>query len=88
MASLTFRSAGGIATATINLYSPKSTGAQMLRAIIAILIALLPAHARAEARIALLIGNKDYKPGVGALINPFNDIRMSGRRLRPLGSRY
>jgi hypothetical protein len=32
--------------------------------------------ARAEKRIALLIGNKDYKPGVGALVNPLNDIRI------------
>jgi hypothetical protein len=31
----------------------------------------LPA-ALAEKRIALLIGNKDYKPGVGALVNPLN----------------
>ena len=27
-----------------------------------------------EKRVALLIGNKDYKAGVGALTNPLNDI--------------
>jgi hypothetical protein len=32
----------------------------------------------AGKRIALLIGNRDYKPGVGALINPLNDIRLVG----------
>jgi uncharacterized caspase-like protein len=29
-----------------------------------------------------LIGNKDYKAGVGALANPFNDIRIVGEALR------
>jgi hypothetical protein len=42
----------------------------MLRVIVILLLALLPATAHAEKRIALLIGNKDYKPGVGALVNP------------------
>jgi hypothetical protein len=42
---------------------------------------------RAEKRIALLIGNKDYKAGVGTLTNPLNDIRIvgegaAGRRVR------
>jgi hypothetical protein len=39
----------------------------------------------AEKRIALLIGNKDYKPGVGALVNPLNDVRVrsaEGHRVR------
>ena len=31
---------------------------------------------QAEGRIALLIGNKDYKPGVGALVNPLNDVQV------------
>jgi uncharacterized caspase-like protein len=35
----------------------------------------------AGMRIALLIGNRDYKPGVGALINPLNDIRLVGQAL-------
>jgi hypothetical protein len=40
---------------------------------------VLPASAwaQAEKRIALLIGNKDYKPSLGALINPLNDTRQS-----------
>jgi len=40
-------------------------------------LAAAPA-ALAEKRIALLIGNKDYKPGVGALVNPLNDVRGLG----------
>jgi hypothetical protein len=32
-----------------------------------------------KKRIALLIGNKDYKAGVGALRNPLNDIREALR---------
>ena len=35
------------------------------------------ALAHAEKRIALLIGNKDYKAGVGSLTNPLNDIPSS-----------
>ena len=52
----------------------------MVRVAIALmmLLVLVPsaAWAQAEKRIALLIGNKDYKPGVGALVNPHNDVRI------------
>ncbi|MFZ4806322.1 MAG: SUMF1/EgtB/PvdO family nonheme iron enzyme [Hyphomicrobiaceae bacterium] len=41
-------------------------------------------HAQ-EKRIALLIGNKDYKPGVGALVNPLNDVRVVGDALKAVG---
>jgi Caspase domain len=41
--------------------------------------------AQAEKRIALLIGNKDYKPGVGALVNPLNDVRVIGDALKVVG---
>jgi Caspase domain len=41
----------------------------------------LPAHARAEAKIALLIGNKAYDPSVGVLKNPHNDIAVVGDAL-------
>jgi hypothetical protein len=52
----------------------------MLRAaFIVLLIALLPSHARAEAKIALLNGNQGYSTAVGTLKNPFNDIAR-GRR--------
>jgi uncharacterized caspase-like protein len=44
-----------------------------------------PATSLAEKRIALLIGNKDYKAGVGALVNPFNDIRVVGQALKTVG---
>ena len=41
--------------------------------------------ALADKRIALLIGNKDYKPGVGALGNPLNDVRVIGDALKAVG---
>jgi uncharacterized caspase-like protein len=48
---------------------------------------MLPAtaFAQAEKRIALLIGNKDYKVGVGSLTNPLNDIRIVGDALKSGG---
>ena len=39
----------------------------------------------AQERIALLIGNQDYKPGVGKLTNPLNNIRLVGSSLRKIG---
>ena len=47
-------------------------------------LAAVPA-AQAEKRIALLIGNKDYRPGVGALVNPLNDIRIVSGALNAVG---
>jgi caspase domain-containing protein/sulfatase-modifying factor enzyme 1 len=46
---------------------------------------LLPSVALAEKRIALLIGNKDYKPGAGALLNPLNDVRVVSDALKAVG---
>lgn len=40
------------------------------------------AFTQTEKRIALLIGNKDYKPGVGALTNPLNDMVERYKRSR------
>jgi len=59
----------------------------MCAGVFAIALLLLPTalHAQAEKRIALLIGNKDYKPGVGALTNPLNDIRIVGEALKAIG---
>jgi tol-pal system protein YbgF len=58
----------------------------MLRAaVIVLLIALLPSPLRAEARIALLIGNQHYNPKVGLLRNPHDDIALVGAALKPLG---
>ena len=51
-----------------------------------VFLTLAAAHiALAEKAIALLIGNKDYKPGVRALVNPLNDIRIVGEALRAVG---
>ena len=41
-------------------------------------------HAQ-EKRTALLIGNKDYKAGIGALTKPLNDIRIVGEALKAVG---
>jgi uncharacterized caspase-like protein len=58
----------------------------LLRLLISLLfVPLMTCVAHSEARIALLIGNKDYKPGVGALINPHNDVRIVGNALKAIG---
>jgi len=41
--------------------------------------------ALAQKRIALLIGNQEYKPGVGQLKNPLNDVRIVGEALKEIG---
>ena len=58
-----------------------------VRVVVAIVLLFLPTalHAQAEKRIALLIGNKDYKAGVGTLTNPLNDIRVVGEALKAVG---
>jgi hypothetical protein len=48
-----------------------------------VLLAWSPAHA--EKRVALVIGNKDYKASVGPLTNPLNDIRLVSNALRSVG---
>jgi len=53
--------------------------------IIALLILPTIAVAQAEERIAPLIGNRDYKPGVGSLTNALNDIRNVSDARRPRG---
>src|SRR5262249_42686215 len=59
---------------------------KMLRAaVIVFLIALLPARALADARIALLIGNQAYNSKVGPLRTPHDDITLVGAALRSLG---
>ena len=65
----------------------RGTLAMWVRVAVAIVLLLLPTalHAQAEKRIALLIGNKDYKAGVGSLTNPLNDIRIVGEALKAVG---
>jgi|SRR6516225_2655121 len=53
-------------------------------ALVLLTLAIAPA-APTEKRIALMIGNKDYKPGVGALVNPFNDVRVMAEALKAVG---
>jgi formylglycine-generating enzyme required for sulfatase activity len=56
-----------------------------MRLLLTLLLLLVPSISHAEKRIALLIGNKDYKSGVGALTNPLNDIRIVGDALKAVG---
>ena len=60
-----------------------------VRAYFAILLLVLPttALAQTEKRTALLIGNKDYKAGVGMLTNPLNDIRIASHALKSVRNR-
>jgi formylglycine-generating enzyme required for sulfatase activity len=48
-----------------------------------VLVAVSPAYA--EKRVALVIGNKDYKASVGPLTNPLNDIRLVSNALKSVG---
>jgi|SRR5262245_23359411 len=40
---------------------------------------------KSEKRIARLIGNRDYRAGVGSLSNPLNDVRIVGAALKSVG---
>jgi uncharacterized caspase-like protein len=54
-------------------------------AVIVLLIALFPSQARADGRIALLIGNEAYATEIGRLANPHNDVALLERTLKGLG---
>jgi formylglycine-generating enzyme required for sulfatase activity len=54
-------------------------------AVIVLLIVLLPSPARAEGRIALLIGNEAYGNEIGRLANPHNDVALLEQALKGLG---
>ena len=49
------------------------------------MLAMAPANAQGEKRIALLIGNQAYNAKVGQLKNPHNDVSLVGAALRSLG---
>jgi Caspase domain len=58
----------------------------VVRAAVALLLLIVvSAAARAEARFALLIGNQSYDPSVGVLRNPHNDIALVGDALKKQG---
>jgi uncharacterized caspase-like protein len=57
----------------------------MLRAAVIFLLITLPAHAWAEARIALLIGNQAYASEIGRLANPHNDVALLETALKAIG---
>ena len=54
-------------------------------AVILLLLVLSPAHALAEARIALLIGNEAYASDIGRLANPRNDVALLEQTLKVVG---
>jgi uncharacterized caspase-like protein len=54
-------------------------------AILAVGLLVAASMAYAEKRVALVIGNKDYKASVGPLANPLNDIRLVGDALKSVG---
>jgi uncharacterized caspase-like protein len=54
-----------------------------LAAVAPLLAATAPAHAAAGSRVALVIGNANYK--IGALKNPVNDAKAVATTLRNLG---
>src|SRR5215470_18998909 len=49
------------------------------------LILLIAAPARAEKRVALVIGNKEYKASIGPLVNPINDAHLVAEALKSVG---
>jgi hypothetical protein len=58
----------------------------MVRAgIVLLLLALLPAAAQAEKRIALLIGIQSYTSEIGRLANPHENIAMLEQTQKGLG---
>src|SRR5262249_29650800 len=66
---------------------PEIHGAlHMVRAaVVFLMLGLVPAHARAEGRIALLIGNEAYPSEIGRLTNPRNDVALLEGALKDLG---
>jgi uncharacterized caspase-like protein len=58
---------------------------RLVAAILGLLLLVAISPVRAEKRIALVIGNKDYRASVGPLANPLNDIRLVGDALRSVG---
>src|SRR5262245_21415530 len=50
-----------------------------------LLVLMLPSMARAEKRLALLIGNQGYAPAIGTLANPHNDVALLEWTLKGLG---
>ena len=55
------------------------------RLLICFAVLAFASPALAAKRIALLIGNQDYRRGVGKLVNPLNDIKLVGDALRKVG---
>jgi uncharacterized caspase-like protein len=57
-----------------------------LAGIVLFLMALLPLEAAADTgRVALVMGNGNYGPEIGALRNPANDAKLMARTLKQLG---
>jgi formylglycine-generating enzyme required for sulfatase activity len=59
--------------------------AMVRAAVIAVFVVFLALHARAEGRVALLIGNEAYGGEIGRLSNPHNDVALLEQALKGLG---
>jgi formylglycine-generating enzyme required for sulfatase activity len=65
--------------------APGEVPKTMRALLLAIALIVLASPTLAAKRIALLIGNQDYKRGVGKLVNPLKDVRIVGDALRSIG---
>jgi len=54
-------------------------------AIFVFLVSLVTMPVHAEKRIALVIGNQEYKTSVGPLVNPLHDVPLVGEALKSVG---
>src|SRR4051812_15312763 len=57
----------------------------VISAMCSIVVLLWAVVALAQERIALVIGNRDYREAVGPLQNPINDMKAVGEALRSIG---
>jgi citrate lyase beta subunit len=55
-------------------------------AVVALALMVLPSIARAENRVALLIGNQDYANEIGGFADPHNDVTLLGKTFKDLQS--
>jgi formylglycine-generating enzyme required for sulfatase activity len=75
-----------LTTSTCILYCHRGgEGYAVVRAVVALLVLLIPSVAQAEKRLALLIGNESYSAEIGRLSNPHNDVALLEKALKGLG---
>ena len=57
----------------------------MVRAVLLVLMVLLPSAAHAQRRVAMLVGNQGYTGEIGRLANPHNDVALLEQSLTRIG---